>query len=85
MYSTMPSLLIRSRQPDSKEAWNRFVELYTPFLVHLLVNRMCVQARTRRMLFRRSLSRLRGRCLASITIRIRVDFAGTCGSCAFLD
>jgi RNA polymerase sigma-70 factor (ECF subfamily) len=31
---------MRLRQPEPKEAWGRFVALYTPFLAHLLVNRM---------------------------------------------
>ena len=44
MHSTMPSLLMRLRQPNADEAWRRFVDLYTPFLMHLLVNRMNVRA-----------------------------------------
>jgi RNA polymerase sigma-70 factor (ECF subfamily) len=34
MYTTPVSLLQRLRQPDAEEAWNRFVALYTPLLVH---------------------------------------------------
>jgi RNA polymerase sigma-70 factor, ECF subfamily len=32
--TTSISLLDRLRQPDPGQAWNRFVELYTPFLYH---------------------------------------------------
>jgi RNA polymerase sigma-70 factor (ECF subfamily) len=32
MFTTPPSLLERLRQPDAKEAWARFVQLYTPLL-----------------------------------------------------
>jgi RNA polymerase sigma-70 factor (ECF subfamily) len=34
MDSTSPSLLERLRQPGQPEAWNRFVELYTPLLLY---------------------------------------------------
>jgi len=44
MLSTPPSLLMRLRQPNADEAWRRFVDLYTPFLLHLLVNRMRTNA-----------------------------------------
>jgi RNA polymerase sigma-70 factor (ECF subfamily) len=36
MQSTSPSLLQRLRQPSDHEAWNRFVQLYTPLLYHWL-------------------------------------------------
>jgi RNA polymerase sigma-70 factor, ECF subfamily len=44
MQTTMPSLLMRLRQPNADEAWRRFVDLYSPFLMHVLVNRMKVRA-----------------------------------------
>jgi RNA polymerase sigma-70 factor, ECF subfamily len=34
MYLTSVSLLQRLRQPEEKEAWDRFVKLYTPMLYH---------------------------------------------------
>lgn len=34
MNTTSPSLLQRLRQPDAREAWARFVHLYTPLLHH---------------------------------------------------
>jgi RNA polymerase sigma-70 factor (ECF subfamily) len=34
MYTTPVSLLQRLREPNAEEAWNRFVALYTPLLVH---------------------------------------------------
>jgi len=33
---------MRLRQSQDKEAWDRFVALYTPFVIHLLVNRLHV-------------------------------------------
>jgi RNA polymerase sigma-70 factor (ECF subfamily) len=36
MQSTSVSLLQRLRQPSDHEAWNRFVQLYTPLLYHWL-------------------------------------------------
>ena len=43
MHTTPISLLARLRQPDAGEAWDRFVKLYTPFLVALLVTRFQVR------------------------------------------
>lgn len=43
MHTTPVSLLARLRKPDAQEAWDRFVMLYTPFLVHLLVHRLRVR------------------------------------------
>lgn len=34
MHTTSLSLLERVRQPDARDAWDRFVELYTPLLYH---------------------------------------------------
>jgi RNA polymerase sigma-70 factor (ECF subfamily) len=34
MHTTSPSLLDRLRQPDRALAWDRFVDLYTPFLLY---------------------------------------------------
>jgi RNA polymerase sigma-70 factor (ECF subfamily) len=34
MYTTSVSLLERLRRPDEARAWERFVELYTPLLLH---------------------------------------------------
>jgi RNA polymerase sigma-70 factor, ECF subfamily len=34
MHSTHVSLLVRLRRPDDEEAWTRFVQLYTPLLLH---------------------------------------------------
>lgn len=34
MHTTPPSLLERLRQPDSQEAWTRFVKLYTPLIYY---------------------------------------------------
>jgi RNA polymerase sigma-70 factor (ECF subfamily) len=42
MHTTMPTLLERLRQPDNREAWDRFVDLYTP-LLHAWTTRMGLQ------------------------------------------
>jgi len=34
MHSTHVSLLERLRQPEAADAWERFVQLYTPLLLH---------------------------------------------------
>lgn len=34
MHTTSPSLLQRLRQPKAQDAWERFVQLYTPLLYH---------------------------------------------------
>jgi RNA polymerase sigma-70 factor (ECF subfamily) len=44
MHTTSPSLLMQLRQPNSAAAWDRFVKLYTPLLVHVLGKRMQVPA-----------------------------------------
>jgi RNA polymerase sigma-70 factor, ECF subfamily len=34
MHTTPPSLLEQVRRPDDRQAWSRFVDLYTPLLFH---------------------------------------------------
>jgi hypothetical protein len=34
MHTTPITLLQRLKQPDSGAAWERFIELYTPFLLY---------------------------------------------------
>ena len=43
MLTTSVSLLERLGQPNQNEAWDRFVLLYTPFLSHILINRLHVR------------------------------------------
>jgi RNA polymerase sigma-70 factor (ECF subfamily) len=38
MLSTQSSLLVRLRMADDSEAWNRFVRIYTPLLLHWIKN-----------------------------------------------
>lgn len=40
MLTTSPTLLLRFRQGPNQEAWDRFVFLYTPFLMHVLVHHL---------------------------------------------
>ena len=37
MYTTSVNLLAQLRKPNSGEAWDRFVKLYTPFLIRVLI------------------------------------------------
>jgi RNA polymerase sigma-70 factor, ECF subfamily len=43
-FATSDSLLARLGQPNQADAWKHFVELYTPFLMHLLANRLGVRS-----------------------------------------
>jgi DNA-directed RNA polymerase specialized sigma24 family protein len=43
MHTTPASLLARLRLPGQGEAWELFVKLYTPFLIHVLVGRLHVR------------------------------------------
>ena len=79
MHSTTPSLLIRLRQPNADEAWRRFVDLYTPFLIHLLVNRMHVRRKTPPISCKRFSSRCCERSQNSSTTRRRAISGVTYG------